>query len=277
MEVSLTDKLSLINEAIASLQGQIDDLKKQLAEVEAAVEAEAAAPTMQVADIEPVEISIDDDMLAAVAIPDIPVAAPAAEETPASEETPAVEETPVSDEAPAVEETPVAENLPAEEPSVVEEAPVAEGMIVSEDLPEDDLPMFEEVPASAEPEDVDPLAALFGVDEPAAPVESINDASKKKAKKTVKENLEDRRPWKTAVPGSPVKSIISAIPLNDRVLFVNSLFRGDALMYQSTITAMNEMSTLDEVEAYVEANFPNWNLDSDVVYRFMMAVRRKVR
>ena len=54
MEVSLTDKLSLINEAIASLQGQIDDLKKQLAEVEAAVEAEAAAPTMQVADIEPV-------------------------------------------------------------------------------------------------------------------------------------------------------------------------------------------------------------------------------
>lgn len=265
MEVSLTEKLSLINEAIASLQGQIDELKKQLAEVEAAVEAEAAAPTMQVADIEPVEISIDDDMLAAVAIPDIPVAAPAAEETPASEE------------APAVEETPVAEDLPAEEPSVVEEAPVAEGMIVSEDLPEDDLPMFEEVPASAEPEDVDPLAALFGVDEPAAPVESINDASKKKAKKTVKENLEDRRPWKTAVPGSPVKSIISAIPLNDRVLFVNSLFRGDALMYQSTITAMNEMSTLDEVEAYVEANFPNWNLDSDVVYRFMMAVRRKVR
>ncbi|MCQ2139647.1 MAG: hypothetical protein MJZ09_04665 [Bacteroidales bacterium] len=259
MEVSLTDKLSLINEAIASLQGQIDDLKKQLAEVEAAVEAEAAAPTMQVADIEPVEISIDDDMLAAVAIPDIPVAAPAAEETP------------------AVEETPVAEDLPAEEPSVVEEAPVAEGMIVSEDLPEDDLPMFEEVPASAEPEDVDPLAALFGVDEPAAPVESINDASKKKAKKTVKENLEDRRPWKTAVPGQPVKSIISAIPLNDRVLFVNSLFRGDALMYQSTITAMNEMSTLDEVEEYVEANFPNWNLDSDVVYRFMMAVRRKVR
>lgn len=259
MEVSLTDKLSLINEAIASLQGQIDDLKKQLAEVEAAVEAEAAAPTMQVADIEPVEISIDDDMLSAVAIPDIPVAAPAAEETP------------------AVEETPVAEDLPAEEPSVVEEAPVAEGMIVSEDLPEDDLPMFEEVPASAEPEDVDPLAALFGVDEPAAPVESINDASKRKAKKTVKENLEDRRPWKTAVPGSPVKSIISAIPLNDRVLFVNSLFRGDALMYQSTITAMNEMSTLDEVEAYVEANFPNWNLDSDVVYRFMMAVRRKVR
>lgn len=259
MEVSLTDKLSLINEAIASLQGQIDELKKQLAEVEAAVDAEVAAPTMQVADIEPVEISIDDDMLSAVAIPDIPVAAPAAEE------------------APAVEETPVAEDLPAEEPSVVEEAPVAEGMIVSEDLPEDDLPMFEEVPASAEPEDVDPLAALFGVDEPAAPVESINDASKKKAKKTVKENLEDRRPWKTAVPGSPVKSIISAIPLNDRVLFVNSLFRGDALMYQSTITAMNEMSTLDEVEAYVEANFPNWNLDSDVVYRFMMAVRRKVR
>lgn len=274
MEVSLTEKLSLINEAIASLQGQIDELKSQLAEVEAAVEAEAsAAPVMQVADIEPVEISIDDDMLSAVAIPDIPVAAPTLEDAP--EEVPAPEEAPVAEDAPAVDETPVTEDMP-----VSEDLP--------EDLPEDDLPMFEETPeekpveatvaeAPAEEADLDPFAALFGVEETPAPVESINDASKKKAKKTVKENLEDRRPWKTAVPGPQVKSIISAIPLNDRVLFVNSLFRGDALLYNATITALNEMQALDEVEAYVEENFPNWNLDSDVVYRFMMAVRRKVR
>jgi len=37
------------------------------------------------------------------------------------------------------------------------------------------------------------------------------------------------------------------------------------------------MSTLSEAVHYLSETFPEWDLDSDDVYRFMMAVRRKVR
>ena len=37
------------------------------------------------------------------------------------------------------------------------------------------------------------------------------------------------------------------------------------------------MTNLDEAISYIQTNFPDWDLNSEPVYRLMMAVRRKLR
>ena len=83
--------------------------------------------------------------------------------------------------------------------------------------------------------------------------------------------------WRTDMPGSPVKDIRSAIALNDRVLFINTLFDKDPVRFQADLTAINGMDTLAQAIDYFQEHHPEWNFDSDTVYRFMMAVRRRVK
>ena len=150
---------------------------------------------------------------------------------------------------------------PAEEPvvePVVEsvEEPVADEPVVEEPVEEDD----DDLPIFAEPEPV----------YEAAPVEP-------KAKTAVIDAMTDKQAWRTDMPGTAVKDIRSAISLNDRILFINNLFAQDPMAFQEALTKINQMTTLDEVVEYVVSEQPGWNLESDTVYRFMMAVRRKVR
>lgn len=83
--------------------------------------------------------------------------------------------------------------------------------------------------------------------------------------------------WMIDLPGGPVANVISAISLNDRVLFINTLFKEDPALFQNTISEFNKMESISEAVSYVIANFPDWNLNSEVVYRLMMAVRRKLK
>ena len=78
------------------------------------------------------------------------------------------------------------------------------------------------------------------------------------------------------MPGAPVRDIRSAISLNDRVLFINRLFDEDPVCFQETLNALNQMATLDEAVSYLVSVHPSWNLESELVYRFMMALRRKL-
>ena len=111
------------------------------------------------------------------------------------------------------------------------------------------------------------------VAEPA--VEAVMDAVEPKV--AVIDSMTDRQAWRTDMPGSPVRDIRSAISLNDRILFINSLFAQDPMAFQESLTRINQMESLDEVVAYVVAERPDWNLESETVYRFMMAVRRKIQ
>ena len=104
---------------------------------------------------------------------------------------------------------------------------------------------------------------------------SINDATQ--AVKSVNDRSATPHAWRTGLPGSPVRNILSAISLNDRVLFINTLFQENPELFQSTIAQFNNMQSLADAEAYIEAHFPGWNLDSDIAFRFMMAVRRKLQ
>ena len=110
------------------------------------------------------------------------------------------------------------------------------------------------------------------------PVESINDKQeKKKSRKAVMDVMSEKCAWRAAMPGSPVKNIISAISLNDRVLLINTLFKEDAIAFQDAISTLNGMSSFAEAEEYIMENHPDWNLNSDIVYRLMMAIRRKLK
>lgn len=83
--------------------------------------------------------------------------------------------------------------------------------------------------------------------------------------------------WGRDIPASPTSNIISGISLNDRVLLINTLFGEDPMLFQETIGKLNGMSSLKEGVGFLKNRFPSWDFSSEVVYRLMMAVRRKLR
>ena len=135
------------------------------------------------------------------------------------------------------------------------------------DLPEEALAeIAEEAPAEPEVE-----LDLFG-----EPVLRVNEKLGAGRSRSVGEKMEQKEAWRTAMPGAAVKDVRSAISLNDRVLFIRELFGGDAGLFQKAVDDINAMGSLDEMVAYVNERHPGWDLDSDTVYRLMMAVRRKL-
>ncbi|MGM9744475.1 MAG: hypothetical protein ACI3Y3_04650 [Candidatus Cryptobacteroides sp.] len=143
------------------------------------------------------------------------------------------------------------------------------------DLPEE---IAEEAPAEAPAEIAEEAPAepeveldLFG-----EPVLRVNEKLGAGRSRSVGEKMEQKEAWRTAMPGAAVKDVRSAISLNDRVLFIRELFGGDAGLFQKAVDDINAMGSLDEMVAYVNERHPGWDLDSDTVYRLMMAVRRKL-
>ena len=154
----------------------------------------------------------------------------------------------------------IAEETPAEAPA---EAPVE----IAEEIPaEAPAEIAEEAPAEPEVE-----LDLFG-----EPVLRVNEKLGAGRSRSVGEKMEQKEAWRTAMPGAAVKDVRSAISLNDRVLFIRELFGGDAGLFQKAVDDINAMGSLDEMVAYVNERHPGWDLDSDTVYRLMMAVRRKL-
>ena len=140
-----------------------------------------------------------------------------------------------------------------------EEAPAE----IAEEAPAE---IAEEAPAEPEVE-----LDLFG-----EPVLRVNEKLGAGRSRSVGEKMEQKEAWRTAMPGAAVKDVRSAISLNDRVLFIRELFGGDAGLFQKAVDDINAMGSLDEMVAYVTERHPGWDLDSDTVYRLMMAVRRKL-
>lgn len=201
------------------------------------------------------------------------VVAPAVEE----EETTPEEEVPV--EETKVEETP--EDTPQAESA--EEEPVEE--TVFDFAEEEDMPDFEEEtvsevpaaePAVSEEEIHSPGHAGGLVIDDELEVLPIGEALAP-AKDAVMDKMAAKESWRTDIPGAKVSDVRSAISLNDRVLFINTLFHEDPLAFQNALSQLNSMPSFDEGARLILDMHPEWNTESDVVYRFMMAVRRKLR
>lgn len=151
----------------------------------------------------------------------------------------------------------------------VGELPEPEPVVV-----EDDLPEAEPAPVAV-PEE--PKAAPVAEEpKPAAEEPKPAEPAPKPKAKAKAEPAAKPFAWMTDVPQMSVKNIRSAISLQDRAMFIKTLFKEDFALYDSTISALNGMGSPEEAADYVKENFPDWNLRSDVVYEFMMAVRKKL-
>ena len=124
-------------------------------------------------------------------------------------------------------------------------------------------------------EAVDDDLPFFDVPEEVPAADQVTEQSAN-PKPVVIDLMTQKYAWRTAVPGAPVKDVRGAIALMDRVLFINSLFGTDPIAFQEALTQINQMQTLDEAVNYLSLAHPEWDFDSDIVYSFMMAVRRKV-
>lgn len=240
---------------IDALEARVAALEQQLTLLRGLIEPQADSP-----DAEPIDLSLDYS-------PEEPSPAAAAVLPAATEVViDAVEDIPATDEI--VEDIPIADEIVAEtKPLDVEPVAVASNSVAERD---------DAAANSAAGAD------LFGLEEkPAekpkkAAHKSINDRAAGE-KKAVIDAMADKSAWLHDIPGPEVKSLRSAIGLGDQVVYIRRLFRDDSALYQSTIDRLGGMSTLKEAVAYLSETFPEWNPASDDVYRFMMAVRRKIR
>ena len=161
--------------------------------------------------------------------------------------------------------------------SVADEAPSANDAISEDTLTEDvvlDGPGEEESLFTATTENVAVVEKSEKLEKSSR--RSINDSGRSNVK-AVMDMKPERPEWYTAIPGPEVKDIRSAISLNDRVMFITSLFREDSMLFQDVVSKINVMTSIDKAVDYLSTNFPEWDMYSDLVYRFMMAVRRKLR
>ncbi|MBQ3846440.1 MAG: hypothetical protein II761_02635, partial [Bacteroidales bacterium] len=167
------------------------------------------------------------------------------------------------------------ESAPVETPS----EPVSEDVDIDIDIVD--------IPESEPEEPVAPVEVDLPLAEPELPVASeaaepeseievkplpVPESEPKKSLKTV----DGSYAWQSAKPGMPVKNLRSAISLFDRALFINTLFKEDYSLYDKTISELNQVASFPEAIDYILTNFPDWNLASDVVYSFMMALRKKL-
>lgn len=195
------------------------------------------------------------------------------------------------------EAEPETEDFPESEPEV-EQEPAQEVKQEPEDLPEADPgqgtqagPETEAEPeqvAGTEPEpkpedlpEEDGFSLFGGMAEEEEPkarkTKAPSEHRQYSGHKVIADQKYGNEAWRKDMPGQEVKDVRSAISLNDRVMFISTLFRDDSMLFQDVINKINALATLEKAVQYLKENFPEWDMDSELVYRFMMSVRRKIR
>ena len=290
-------KLEEVINRLEAVKAEVARLEAVIAELKAAGAVSVAFSAEDPDEADPIDLSLDEQDFRAVGIVDetavdlveaVPADASRAESLPA-EDLPVLEEVSVTADLPkeevaAEEDIPMTADLPeaaAVEDLPVEETPVAEEVPVVEAVTPERQPAGEEQPV-AEPEESG-FFDLFGEEMTPKPKDrgrrrrDIAEAAAEDSTRTVADAMTVDAAWRTDLPGTEVKSLRSAIALGDQVLFIARLFRKDSALYQDTVDRLNGTATLAEAIAYLSETFPEWDLGSDDVYKFMMAVRRKIR
>lgn len=155
---------------------------------------------------------------------------------------------------------------PAEKSKMEEvKAPGVKTEIQAEPSKEDDL-------LHIEPPDVENIA-----EQPAAKQEKVTTVAEKfKITDGFNESMaKSKKPdLASRLQSNPIKDIASAIGLNDRFLFINELFKGDAKKYDHTISILNEAHDFNEAYRYIDENL-EWDMENENVLKILDLVRRK--
>lgn len=196
---------------------------------------------------------------------DLPESEPEVEQEPAQEVEQEPEDLPEADPGQEIQAKPETE---AEPEQVAGTEPEAESEQVAgpapEDLPEEDgFSLFGGMAEEEEPK--------------ARKTKAPSEHRQYSGHKVIADQKYGNEAWRKDMPGPEVKDVRSAISLNDRVMFISTLFRDDSMLFQDVINKINALTTLEKAVQYLKENFPEWDMDSELVYRFMMSVRRKIR
>lgn len=221
-----------------------ESVPDDIPEAESEAEPEAQPETEDLSESEP-EVELESE--------DLPEAEPEAEDLP---------------EADPGQGTPAKPETEAEPEQVAGTEPEAESEQVAgpapEDLPEEDgFSLFGGMAEEEEPK--------------AKKTKAPSEHRQYSGHKVITDQKCGNEAWRKDMPGPEVKDVRSAISLNDRVMFISTLFRDDSMLFQDVINKINALTTLEKAVQYLKENFPEWDMDSELVYRFMMSVRRKIR
>ncbi|MFW6327963.1 MAG: hypothetical protein ACOC2F_06580 [Bacteroidota bacterium] len=98
-------------------------------------------------------------------------------------------------------------------------------------------------------------------------------------KKFINETLADktlgtRKDLSSVLQSKPIRSIESAIGLNDKFLFIKELFDGNAEHFKKVVHKLNEATNFNEAFNYLNENF-DWDVDDPVVQKLLDLVRRR--
>lgn len=176
----------------------------------------------------------------------------------------------------------VADDMPAD--VFADNAGENVGDSVPDDIPEAESESEPEPEQETEPEDLpeeDGFSLFGGMAEEEEPkarkTKAPSEHRQYSGHKVIADQKYGNEAWRKDMPGPEVKDVRSAISLNDRVMFISTLFRDDSMLFQDVINKINALTTLEKAVQYLKENFPEWDMDSELVYRFMMSVRRKIR
>lgn len=282
-------------EILAELDAELSALKARVGEIEKKVELLRNELDMEPA--EPLDLGTADYLY------DIADAVP--EDIPAENVPEAVADDMPADVFAENAGENVGESVPDDIPEAesesepeVEQEPAQEVELESEDLPEaePEADFGQEIQAGTEPEAESEQVAgpapedlpeedgfsLFGgmaeEEEPKAKkTKAPSEHRQYSGHKVIADQKYGNEAWRKDMPGPEVKDVRSAISLNDRVMFISTLFRDDSMLFQDVLNKINALTTLEKAVQYLKENFPEWDMDSELVYRFMMSVRRKIR
>jgi hypothetical protein len=180
--------------------------------------------------------------------------------------------------APQVQETKQPE--PVQQPQVIEQKPEPAKQVVAQPQPEIQKPVSQPAPEPTKP-NVSQLyaqareraAGTTGTEKSlneklATQQTSLND----KFQSNVKKNLADK------LKLSPISDLRTAININQRVAFINQLFKGDDKEFKNVVSTVNGFKNFSEAKFFVQSEVAprySWNEEDPAVQEFMELVYRK--
>ncbi|GEM_PF-2849763 len=167
------------------------------------------------------------------------------------------------------------EPLPEEQPTIETEEPEVEEPIVNDPVAEE-TPVVE-APIAPEPVVETPQNVELKPVEPEKPEPThitLGEQLGQSRQSSLNDKFASNKPLEGSLGLKPISDIKSAIPLGERFRFTRMLFSGNGPAFDSTVAALNGMSSIEAADNYIRTNF-SWDMDSPVVADFMNIVRRR--
>lgn len=191
------------------------------------------------------------------------------------------EEEPMSDDVVEDEPIEVADEQTEMEPEQeyvesddVDNEPVEEDEVVAEQEPEvvkEEIPV--ETPAIESPATSTVVEPIHHDPEPEKVI-TLGEQLGQSRQESLNDKFASNKPAEGSFGLKPISDIKSAIPLGERFRFTRMLFSGNGPAFDSTVAALNGMSSIEAADNYIRTNF-RWDMDSPVVVDFMNIVRRR--